>query len=140
MDFKDERTSYWAELSRYDLETAQAMQDSERWLYVGFMCHQAVEKMLKAYYVNRKNQNAPHTHNLAVLANKSGILNDLSKSQQDFLDIIGPLNIEARYPSDKTQLLNTMTKEKCSSIIQKTKELITWIENKLSKLQKNTQK
>jgi hypothetical protein len=30
---------YWVELSHYDLETAQAMLDTKRYLYVGFMCH-----------------------------------------------------------------------------------------------------
>ena len=39
---------YWASLAEYDLETAGAMLRTARHLYVGFMCHQAVEKMLKA--------------------------------------------------------------------------------------------
>lgn len=41
----DARIKYWAELSDYDLETANAMLVSKRWLYVGFMCHQTIEKM-----------------------------------------------------------------------------------------------
>lgn len=41
---------YWIELSDYDLVTADAMLESGRYLYVGFMCHQAIEEILKAYY------------------------------------------------------------------------------------------
>lgn len=37
-------------MSDYDFETALAMQETERFLYVGFMCHQSVEKILKAYF------------------------------------------------------------------------------------------
>jgi len=37
---------YWIEISDYDLDTAEAMLESKRYLYVGFMCHQAIEKQL----------------------------------------------------------------------------------------------
>ena len=33
----DSRVEYWIELSDYDLETAEAMLESKRYLYVGFM-------------------------------------------------------------------------------------------------------
>lgn len=38
----------WMEQARYDLDTARAMFDSGRYLYVLFCCQQAVEKALKA--------------------------------------------------------------------------------------------
>ena len=44
----DDNIRYWIELSEYDLETAKVMLSSRRLLYVGFMCHQVVEKALKA--------------------------------------------------------------------------------------------
>ena len=37
----EEKVNYWVELSDYDLETADAMLQTKRYLYVGFMCHQA---------------------------------------------------------------------------------------------------
>ena len=40
----DDKVKYWLELSDYDLETALAMLNSKRYLYVGFMCHQIIEK------------------------------------------------------------------------------------------------
>jgi HEPN domain-containing protein len=36
-----DKTEYWLDLAKYDLETAKAMLYSKRYLYVGFMCHQA---------------------------------------------------------------------------------------------------
>jgi HEPN domain-containing protein len=44
-----EKVAYWVDISDYDMETAKSMLIGKRYLYVGFMCHQAVEKMLKAY-------------------------------------------------------------------------------------------
>ena len=35
---------YWHEVAAYDLETAKAMFESGRYLYVAFMCQQAIEK------------------------------------------------------------------------------------------------
>ena len=45
-----EVVKYWSDMSDYDFKTALAMQETERFLYVGFMCHQSVEKILKAYF------------------------------------------------------------------------------------------
>lgn len=45
-----DKVRYWVELSDYDLDTAQAMLETRRYLYVGFMCHQVIEKILKAYW------------------------------------------------------------------------------------------
>jgi len=44
-----ERTQYWLDLAQYDLDTAQAMLETKRYLYVGFMCHQTVEKAFKKF-------------------------------------------------------------------------------------------
>ncbi|MDR1321409.1 MAG: HEPN domain-containing protein [Gracilibacteraceae bacterium] len=40
----NERVEYWLELADYDFETAKAMLQTKRYLYVGFMRHQAIEK------------------------------------------------------------------------------------------------
>ncbi|MFO8240832.1 MAG: HEPN domain-containing protein [Dissulfuribacterales bacterium] len=45
-----ENIRYWIEMSDYDLQTAEAMLESERYLYVGFMAHQSIEKILKACF------------------------------------------------------------------------------------------
>ena len=41
-------TANWLASADYDLETADAMLKSRRYLYVVFMCHLALEKTLKA--------------------------------------------------------------------------------------------
>ena len=131
MNTKNNRVAYWVELAKYDLDTAQAMLDSERWLYVGFMCHQAIEKILKGYYVSKSGKNPPYTHNLALLAKESGIYDTFSEEHRDFLDLLEPLNIEARYPTNKDLLLKSLTTKICINIINKTRELVLWIENLL---------
>ncbi|MFO7761664.1 MAG: HEPN domain-containing protein [Thermodesulfobacteriota bacterium] len=41
-----ENIKYWIEMSDYDLQSAEAMLESGRYLYVGFMAHQSIEKIL----------------------------------------------------------------------------------------------
>ncbi len=65
MDDREMKATYRVELADYDLETAQAMLKTERLLYVGFMCHQTIEKLLKAYYVIRAGGIPPYTHSLS---------------------------------------------------------------------------
>ena len=65
---KEERILYWKDLSDYDIETADAMYATKRWLYVGFMCHQVLEKILKAYWYSTKDDNPPFVHSLIRLA------------------------------------------------------------------------
>ena len=124
---------YWVDLSNYDLETANAMLKTKRFLYVGFMAHQTIEKILKAYIVKIRNEVPSYTHNLLLLTEKAELQNDLSESQMALLEKLMPLNIEARYPSYKEELLKSLTQEKCESILKDTKELQKWIKAKLEK-------
>lgn len=106
------------------------MLKGKRYLYVGFMCNQVIEKIFKAYYVKTKNEQPPYTHKLVRLAEESNLYKIMSEEQKDFLDIIAPLNIEARYPTQKRELFETLSKEKCEDIINKTEEMVEWIKEK----------
>ena len=88
----NEKVSYWTEIAAYDLETAEAMLQSKRLIYVGFMCHQAVAKLLKACYVVSTGENPPYIHNLATVAQKADVYDSLSDDQLALLDILQPLN------------------------------------------------
>lgn len=100
----NKKVTYWIELSDYDIETAAAMLISKRYLYVGFMAHQAIEKILKAYFVKSNKETAPFSHSLSYIAKQSENFDLFSEEQKDLIDMLEPLNIEARYPSHKKQL------------------------------------
>ena len=44
---KEEKYAHWEALAIYDLETADAMLKSGRYMYVAFTCQQAIEKLSK---------------------------------------------------------------------------------------------
>ena len=95
------------------------------------MCHQTIEKVIKAYFVQHKDETAPFSHSLSYLAKRAGIYIELTDDHKYFIDEIEPLNIEARYPSHKNWLLEGLTKEKCIEMLNKTKELQQWIKARL---------
>lgn len=131
-DLEYNNIEYWKELALYDIVTAEAMLKTKRYLYVGFMCHQAIEKILKAYFLAHcPEEQLPYIHALDRLADKSGILEEMSPDQEKLIARLGPLNIESRYPSSREKLLKGFTEAACTSILSETKELLEWIISKL---------
>lgn len=60
-------TINWIALAEYDLETAQHMLTTGRFLYVVFMCHLSLEKMLKAHVTETTKSIPVKTHDLIYL-------------------------------------------------------------------------
>lgn len=125
------KVKYWLELSDYDFETAEAMLTSGRYLYVGFMCHQTIEKIIKSYFSLKSDEVPPFSHNLSYLAEKSGLDDILSEEFRHFINLLEPLNIEARYPTHKEELFKSLSKERCEEILVNTKKLQKWVKEKL---------
>lgn len=133
MDNKNEfnKVDYWTETSEYDLETAKVMKNGKRFLYVGFMCNLAIEKILKAFYVYVKGETPPYTHNLRRIATEANLYKEMTDEQKNFVDDIIPFNIEGRYPDYKQMLYEALNDEKCETIIKETEDFIEWIKKKL---------
>ena len=125
------KATYWIEMSDYDFDTAKAMLETKRYLYVAFMCHQTIEKILKAYWSKVLEEPPLKIHSLSRLAEKSGLDKDMSEEQTDFIDELEPLNIEARYPTYKERLMKSLTSDRCKELIEQTDKLRTWIKSKL---------
>jgi HEPN domain-containing protein len=123
---------YWIDLARYDLGAAKAMLKARQRLYVGFLCHLAIEKTLKAYWVHVKASTPPFTHDLSLLADRTGLLGIMDERAVIVLDFLEPLHIEGRYPTEKARLLRMLTPKRCAWLLSETRRLHTWIRDKLS--------
>lgn len=126
-----DKIAYWIDIANYDLETAEAMYQTRRWLYVAFMCHQVIEKTLKAYWCSTQDDIPPYTHNHKRLASGCGLYDLMTNEQKSFIETVTNYNIEARYPEDKDALAQTLTKEACRELIDETKQLQKWIKEQL---------
>ena len=107
------------------------MLKSKRYLYVGFMCNQVIEKILKAYFVKVNKAQPPYIHKLIRLAEECNLYKTMSDQQKNFSFEITPLNIEARYPTLKDEIAKVLNKQNCKKIIKETEEMVQWIKSKL---------
>ena len=140
MQTNNKAVKYWLELSEYDITVAESMLEKGHYLYVGFMCHQAVEKALKAIYVDKEKTLPPYTHKLDKLIEITGLKEKLLEDKFDLIDELSPLNIQARYPAYKEVIYGLIGKEKAKEILIRTGELISWLKAqiKLSANSENT--
>jgi HEPN domain-containing protein len=122
-----EKINYWLGIAHYDMESAKAMLKTKRFLYVGFLCHQVVEKCLKAYFWYSQKAEPPYTHNLLVLSDASEFDKRAEESHFTLFNELMPLNIQARYPDDKELLLDSLDDKKCKELYKRTEEFYKWI-------------
>jgi len=115
----------WLEQSRYDLETARAMFDSGRYLYVLFCCQQAVEKTLKAIIVRRTEEFPPRIHQLMRLAEVAGLEVDENKAY--FFRELSTYYIQSRYPEEITDLASQVKRQEAQRVLEQTQEVVRWL-------------
>jgi HEPN domain-containing protein len=123
-----DKYTYWIEGSDYDIETAKVMLKTKRYLYVGFMCHQSVEKALKGIFVrDYPPENLPYTHNLRKIAESAGIYGTLSVKQKKLVAQLEPLNIEARYPDERKKIFSLLSPEYSKYLTKQTEDFVKWL-------------
>lgn len=65
-----DKYGYWLMLSDYDLGTIDPLVTGKRWVYVAYLCQQAIERQLKGMYVYYMDDEPPKTHNVNYLFTK----------------------------------------------------------------------
>ena len=123
-------TQNWVALAEYDLETAQHMLKTGRYLYVVFMCHLALEKMLKAHVVETTQSMPAKSHDLIYLVKKSGL--DVPQPYLEFLGKINNASIPTRYPEDLQRALDEYPKPIVRDYLRQTKEILQWLRQALT--------
>lgn len=127
-----DKVAYWVDIANEDLEVAEDLYKAKRWLYVAFMCHQVIEKTLKAYWNAVREDEPPYVHNHRRLAEGCGLYAQMREEQHRFLGMISNMNIEARYPEYKTGMARSLNEQRSREIIDETKLMQQWIIQKFS--------
>ena len=128
---KSEVIDFWLEKSKIELETANVMFDAGYYLYTGFMCHQAIEKILKAYYIHVKDERHPHIHSLISLMQETKLDRTASENQMETITRLNPLYIEARYEDYKKKISALLTKNYTHDLLVETEALHKWIQESM---------
>ena len=117
----------WLSIASKDLEVAELTHNNGYWLYAAFLCHQALEKTLKAYYVATHDDDPPYTHSHMRLLSVCGLDGEVSDTHLRFVDFMVPMYIKARYPEQKVLAARSLNKDTSNYILETTKQLTQWI-------------
>ncbi len=111
----------WVDASRYDLDTAKSLLKSQRYLYVLFMCQQALEKILKACATVKTGGFPPRIHNLARLAELADL--DFSEDETKLLERLSLYYLQSRYPPEIQALARKTRRPVAADCLQQTEVL-----------------
>lgn len=129
---KEDMARKWLEQVDEDILTAETLFDSGRWLYIGFLCHQAVEKVIKAFWLATRDDEPIYLHNHFRLLEGCGLKAELSDEQRRFIEIMSPMYIAGRYPEYKSQVARMLNEKGSAYLIEQTKLFRQWILQKCS--------
>ena len=119
----------WRRSSHYDFEAAGGMLSTGHYVYVVFLCHLAIEKMLKAVIAQQIRKAPPKTHNLRLLLDKAQL-----RPPNDMLTFISELteaSVATRYPLDFQAASESYTQEVAQNCLDRTRKVLEWIETSL---------
>ena len=126
---QQEIIDFWKQSSDKDFLTMIHLHESGDLMWSLFIGHLVIEKLLKAYYVQRVDSDYPMIHNPLRIAEKAGL--DLTDEQQEFFSTVTGFNINARYDDYKQSFYRKCTPEFTSIWIEKIKECRIWIKGQL---------
>ncbi len=115
----------WIKSSNYDLKTAEHMFKTSRYIYVLFMCHLSVEKLLKGLYEAVLGKIPPKTHNLIYLSKTIEL--KLPENYLETLESLNDLSIVTRYPEDIDAMIKAFKRDKVENYLRRTRALIKWL-------------
>jgi len=122
-------TRNWIDGAKYDLKTARGIFKSGRNVYSVFMCHLAVEKMLKARITEVADEMPPKSHDLLFLLRLSGL--EAPKENQVILQKLSGLSVPIRYSDDFRSIHQSYTRKEIKAIIDKTGKMLRWLEKQI---------
>lgn len=115
----------WYEQGQYDLDTAQAMFDTKRYVYVLFCCQQAIEKTLKGVIAAKTGEAPPRIHQLMRLLELSGLRADPQAAS--FIREVSDYYFQTRYPEQIRSLANAVSATEAKRVLDQTREVVAWL-------------
>jgi len=118
-------TKNWIDTANYDLKTAEVMLKSRRYIYVIFMCHLSIEKMIKAVISTEVKGLPPKSHSLLYLSQKA--LLAYPENIQSFIEQLDNVSVVTRYPEDLKRISREFNKKKVEEVFKMTRRTLKWL-------------
>jgi HEPN domain-containing protein len=124
-----EKFVYWLEHAQYDFDSAEVMYQGGRWLYVVFMCQQAVEKLCKGLYLLYIDDNVPRIHDISNLVRRfeDKLPETITGEQYNFFDQLTHFYLNDRYPEYQKNISALVNEQAAKAVLDKTRETFQWL-------------
>ena len=124
-----EKFDYWLDIAQYDLTVAESILKSKHWLYVVFMCQQAIEKLMKGLYSYYLPDTPPHLHNIKTIASRvePSLPATIPTDKMGFFDDLTAYYLNNRYPDYISNLSSQISEAEAEEVMTKTKEVFAWL-------------
>jgi len=121
----------WLKQAIYDMDTADVMFASGKYIYTIFMCHLSSEKALKGLFRQWFNSVSPKSHNLIYFIERLEI--KIDSDIQNYIAMLNNVSVPTRYPENLEKMIKVFTEERTGEILKRGKEVLSWIENEYMK-------
>ena len=120
---------YWLDIAQYDLSVAESMLNSGHWLYVVFLCQQAIEKLVKGLYSYYMPDAPPRLHNIKTIATRvaPSLPISIPTDTLDFFDDLTAYYLNNRYPDYISKLSSQISETEAAEVMTKAKEVFAWL-------------
>ena len=100
-----------------------------RWLYVAFMCQQAIEKLVKGLYILYLDDNIPRTHNIgSIVGNFEKMLPvEIPLETRSLFVKLSTCYLNNRYPEYKDKLGSQIKEPEAKALYSQTQEVFAWL-------------
>ncbi len=124
-----EKFDHWLDIANYDLETASAMYRTGRWLYVAFLCQQAIEKLCKGLFALYVSDEVPRVHNIRYIVNQFArhLPMSITDEHNHLFDRLTAFYMEGRYPEYKQKLSELLNESEAKALLKQTREVFAWL-------------
>ena len=127
---KEEHILFWSKQVDDDFDCANVLYLAGHFAQSLFWAHLALEKLSKALWIKYNEGNTPpFVHNLLRLITLSNVM--FTEEQLQFFNEINMFQTKGRYPDYAESLEETVTKDICAEYLNKTKEMILCLHEKL---------
>ncbi|MDR1622596.1 MAG: HEPN domain-containing protein [Synergistaceae bacterium] len=124
-----EKYEYWLDSAQYDLNVAESMLRDGHWLYVVFMCQQAIEKLAKGLYSFYMPDTPPRLHNIKAIAKRyeASLPSPVPEDIYDFFDTLTSYYLNNRYPDYISKVGSQISESEASEVLSDTKKVFEWL-------------
>jgi HEPN domain-containing protein len=96
----------------------------------GFMCEQAVEKLVKGLYTLYVDDNVPKVHNIKTLFERfeDKLSTQIKPEYYQLFDLLSANYLVGRYPDFMNDAINSVQKGSATALMERTREVFAWLQ------------